>query len=203
MFIMFLRSQIPCLTLLESPVVISWFHSGPSLERLSSERPLLRCTFRYVKSKKTCYIFVKHWDDSHKSWNTRSSKRHLWMYLLRVLNVDSADSRQWCIWCLQVCLFHPNDQIMSMSQVSDLTGSHMSHHRVIVSLSPKDTRSAACSRRLEERAVDSLSDDVYLLFASLQKLFVIITFSKHIVEQMVSLIGWVTTPAWDEYGHPV
>ncbi len=55
---MFLRSQIPCLTLLESPVVISWFHSGPSLERLSSERPLLRCTFRYVKSKKTNVTYL-------------------------------------------------------------------------------------------------------------------------------------------------
>jgi len=43
---LFLRSQILYLTWLESPVVISWFHFGPSLERLSSERPLLRCTFR-------------------------------------------------------------------------------------------------------------------------------------------------------------
>lgn len=76
--------------------------------------------------------------------STRSSKTHLCMYLLRVLNVDSADTRQWCIWCLRVCLFHPNDQIMSMSEVSDLTGGHMSHHRVIASLSPKDTKHKIC-----------------------------------------------------------
>lgn len=33
-----------------------------------------------------------------------------------VLNVDSADSRQRCIWCLQSCSCHPNDQIMSGSE---------------------------------------------------------------------------------------
>lgn len=54
------------------------------------------------------------------------------------------------------------------------------------------TWNAAWDQCYERNTVDSLSDH----FAFQQKLFVIITFSKHIVEQMVLLIGWVFTSPW-------
>lgn len=127
----------------------------------------------------------------------RSSKSDLCMCLFWVLNVDSAASRQQCFWCLQNCSCHPNDQIMSASESVISPGVSWRHY-----LSPTN-KSAAGTCRLKEHAVDSLSDNVYPLFVFLQKLFVIITFSKHIVEQMVSLIGWVMTPPWGQYRHPV
>lgn len=71
--------------------------------------------------------------------------------------------------------------------------------RLLKTQSDPPTTQICYTRLLEEHPVDSLSDNVYPLFVSLQKLFVIITFSKHIVEQMVTLIGWVMTPPWGEY----
>lgn len=172
---LFHRSQIPCLTWLESPVVISWFHFGPSLERLSLERLLLRCTFRYTESKKTnvkhlfntflSVSFLKWWFPlfswlvplDHQSQTFACASFEFWMLTQQLLDSGASDVYRTA---------HIIQMIKSWagaSQWSHRVSRLFTSHCLLKTLSAPH-KQICCTRRLEEHSVDSLSDNVYPLF---------------------------------------